>query len=67
MTVPGGMGGKDTVQEILRINPDAKIVVASGYSTDPVMAHYSEYGFRASLAKPFQLAELNTLIENLLK
>ena len=67
LTIPGGMGGKDAVQEILRINPDAKVVVASGYSNDPVMAHCQKYGFKASIAKPFQLAELNKLINEILE
>lgn len=66
LTIPGGMGGKDAVGEILKINPDAKVVVASGYSNDPVMAHYQDYGFKASIAKPFQLAELNKLINEVL-
>ena len=67
LTIPGGMGGKDTIKEILRIDPQAKVVVASGYSNDPVMARYRQYGFRASIAKPFQIAELNTLINDLLQ
>ncbi len=67
LTIPGGMGGKDTVPEILKINPNAKVVVASGYSNDPVMAHYQDYGFTASIAKPFQLAELSKLVNAILQ
>ncbi|MEN8140779.1 MAG: PAS domain S-box protein [Thermodesulfobacteriota bacterium] len=66
LTIPGGMGGKEAVGEILAINPAAKVVVASGYSTDPVMANYQEYGFMASISKPFQLAELLQLLSKLL-
>lgn len=58
LTIPGGMGGKEAVQEVLRINPDANVIVASGYSNDPVMAGYQEYGFKASIVKPFQMVEL---------
>ncbi|MCK5687528.1 PAS domain S-box protein [bacterium] len=67
LTIPGGMGSKDAVQEILRINPEAKAIVASGYSNDPVMANYKDYGFKASISKPFQLAELNELIIKVLE
>ena len=67
LTIPGGMGGKETVPEILKINPDAKVIVASGYSNDPVMARYQDYGFVASIAKPFQLAELNELIDEIIQ
>ncbi len=66
LTIPGGMGGKETVKEILRINPEAKVIVASGYSNNPVMAHYQKYGFTASIAKPFQLEDLNRLLDDII-
>ncbi len=66
LTIPGGMGGKAAVQEILKLNPRAKVVVASGYSNDPVMAHYKDYGFQASIAKPFQLTALHQLVSSIL-
>ena len=67
LTIPGGMGGKDGIKEILRINPDAKVVVSSGYSNDPVMAHYREYGFKASIAKPFLMTELSKIVNTVLE
>lgn len=66
LTIPGGMGGQDTVVEILRIDPKAKVVVASGYSNDPILANCQEYGFKAAISKPFELSELNKLINSLL-
>ena len=62
LTIPGGMGGKETAQKLLQLDPEAKLIVASGYSNDPVMAGYSEYGFRAAVAKPFTLKELRKAI-----
>ena len=62
LTIPGGMCCKESVQHILNINPDAKVIVASGYSNDPVMADCKEYGFSASVAKPFDLKELKKAI-----
>ncbi|MBN2809917.1 MAG: PAS domain S-box protein [Deltaproteobacteria bacterium] len=62
LTIPGGMGGQQTAQKILQINPQAKIIVSSGYANDPIMADYAEYGFCAALAKPFQLQELKQTI-----
>ncbi|HHB77372.1 MAG TPA: transporter substrate-binding domain-containing protein, partial [Desulfobulbus sp.] len=53
LTIPGGMGGKEAVQEILALNPEARVIVTSGYSNDPVMANFRQYGFQASLLKPF--------------
>ncbi|WP_049824372.1 PAS domain S-box protein [Desulfurivibrio alkaliphilus] len=66
LTVPGGMGGQEAVKEILALDPEAKAVVASGYSHDPVMANYTDYGFQAALAKPFDLQELVRLLNKLL-
>jgi len=67
LTIPGGVGGKEAAKEILSIDPDAKIIVSSGYSTDPVMANYLEYGFKGRLSKPFQLEELRKEVNRLMK
>ena len=66
LTIPGGMGGQDAAKEILKVDPDARIIVSSGYSTDPVMANYWKYGFRAALAKPIVLDELKKVILSVL-
>ncbi len=66
LTIPGGMGGKEAAQEILALNPEAKIIVTSGYSNDPVMANYREYGFQESLLKPFDLRKLRKVILSVL-
>ncbi len=66
LTIPGGMGGQEAVQEILKINANAKVIVSSGYSTDPVMANYGEFGFVASISKPFNLDELSNTLKNVL-
>ncbi len=31
MTIPGGMGGKEAVTKLLEIDPEAKVIVSSGY------------------------------------
>ena len=65
LTIPGGMGGKETVGEILAVDPNAKVVVSSGYSNDPIMVQCKEYGFSAAIAKPFDLQSLKKIIESL--
>ena len=62
LTVPGGMGGKDAVQELLRIDPNVKAIVSSGYSNDPVMADFRRYGFAGIVKKPFQVHELTDVL-----
>ncbi len=66
LTIPGGIGGREAVQDILAIDPDAKVIVASGYFNDPVMADYREHGFMAAVSKPFNLDELRRAIASVL-
>jgi PAS domain S-box-containing protein len=63
LTIPGGMGGKDAIKKIHKIDPEAKVIVSSGYSNDPVMANFSEYGFCAAMVKPFQMRELMEFVD----
>ena len=62
LTIPGGMGGKEVIKELLVFDPEVKAIVSSGYSKDPVMANYQEYGFSAVLAKPLRLEEVARVI-----
>lgn len=66
ITVPGGMGGEEAIKEILKINPEAKCIVSSGYAHDPVMANYKDYGFIAVAPKPYTLTEMEDIINQVL-
>ena len=62
LTIPGGMGGKDAVKELLEIDPDVTAIVSSGYSNDPVMANFKEHGFCGAVPKPFRPGELANML-----
>lgn len=66
LTIPGGMGGQEAVKKILAIDSDAKVVVSSGYSNDPVMAKFKDYGFCSAIVKPYQLQELSKVISQII-
>ncbi len=67
LTIPGGMGGKETVQKILSIDSSAKAIVCSGYSNDSVMAQFSDYGFKGALNKPYSISELDEILNKTLE
>jgi PAS domain S-box-containing protein len=66
LTIPGGMGGKEAVQKLLEIDPQAKVIVSSGYATDPIMSEYKKYGFKAVIAKPYSVKQLQETLSGLL-
>ncbi len=66
LTVPGGMGGTVALQKMLMIDPKVKAVVSSGYSNDPVMGDFSQYGFVAVLPKPYGAEDVGSLLETIL-
>jgi len=67
LTIPGGEGGKEVISELKEINPDVRAVVSSGYSSDPIMALYKEYGFSGVLPKPYSIEEFSEVLYGLLK
>ncbi len=67
LTVPGGMGGKDTVKKLLKIDPEIKAIVSSGYSDDPVLSNFQEYGFKGMMPKPFESRLLSKVLHEVLQ
>ena len=67
LTVKGGMGGKDAVKALLKIDPQVKAIVSSGYSNDPVMTDFKAYGFTGALHKPNTKKELIAVLKNITK
>ena len=67
LTIPGGMGGKETMQKLLDIDPYVKGIVSSGYSNDPVMAEFGKYGFSGVITKPFKIEELGEILRKILE
>ncbi len=66
LTIPGGMGGKETMTRLKKIDPRVKAIVSSGYSNDPIMADFRKYGFVDVLNKPYTVENLShTVLQHL--
>ena len=66
LTIKGGMGGKEAVKALLGVAPEARVIVSSGYSKDPVMSNYKKYGFSGVIAKPFTIAALSRVMNRVI-
>jgi CheY-like chemotaxis protein len=67
LSVPNGLGGKETIELLRNVDPEVKAVVSSGYTNDPVVQDFSRYGFRERLTKPYNIKEMKNLLENVIK
>ena len=63
LTIPGGMGGEEAVKKLLAIDPDAKAIVSSGYSTGPIMSDFKAYGFSGVITKPYRIADMGATLQ----
>jgi PAS domain S-box-containing protein len=66
LTIPGGLGGKETISRLTQIDPEVKAIVSSGYSNDPIMAEYWKYGFKGFVPKPYKVQQLSKALHDLL-
>lgn len=66
LTIPGGMGGEKAIKKLIKIDPGIKAIVSSGYSDDPVMSSFREYGFSGVLLKPYIIQELSEVLHKVM-
>jgi PAS domain S-box-containing protein len=66
LTVPGGMGGMEALQQMQTIDPAVRAIVSSGYSSDPVLANYRSCGFSGRVAKPYEIADFGRVLREVL-
>jgi PAS domain S-box-containing protein len=67
LTVPGGMGGKETITILRELDPSVRAIVSSGYSIDPVMADYRSFGFCGVVAKPYAVDDIKEVIQSIME
>jgi CheY-like chemotaxis protein len=66
LTIPGGMGGIETLRRIRELNPSVIAILASGYATTGDTSEYESAGFAGTLSKPFYINEISQMLDRLL-
>jgi len=67
LTIPGGMGGREAIFRLLKIDPKVKAIVTTGYASDPILADFKKCGFSGVLVKPFGLVDVIKLLTDLIE
>ncbi len=65
LVIPG-MGGKKCYEEILKINPQAKILIVSGYSVNGPGKEAMEAGAKGFVGKPFDVSHMLETVRDIL-
>ncbi len=66
LTIPGGMGGEETIKRLFEIDPEVKAIVSSGYADNPVMSDHRRYGFKTVLAKPYNAKKMSKAVHDVM-
>jgi PAS domain S-box-containing protein len=67
LTVPGGMGGEEAMQKVLKMDPRAQGIVSSGYADDTIVTNYKEFGFSGVIKKPYRVEDFNKVFRDIFK
>jgi signal transduction histidine kinase/ActR/RegA family two-component response regulator len=67
LTIPGGMGGAQTLEELQKLDPSVKAIVSSGYSKDAVLSNFRAHGYRGMVSKPYDAEGLARAVARVLK
>ena len=61
-----GMGGKQCIEKLSEIDPDVKVIVASGYSIDGLTRGVLEEKTKGIVKKPYDIAQMLTAVREAL-
>ena len=67
LTVPGGLGGRETLDMMRALDADVRAIASSGYSNSPVMSDFASYGFQGMVTKPYRVEELARTLADVLR
>jgi signal transduction histidine kinase len=67
LTVRGGMGGLETLEQLRRLTPEVRAIASSGYSDSPVLADHARHGFAGILPKPYRFTDLALVLRTVVQ
>jgi DNA-binding NtrC family response regulator len=62
-----GMGGDKCLRGLLELNPEAKVLMASGYSVNEAAKEAIDAGAKGFVAKPYQVKEMLGIVRQVLE
>ncbi|MBM3855226.1 MAG: response regulator, partial [Verrucomicrobia bacterium] len=66
LTVVGGMGGEECFEELRKLDPEVRAIVASGYDNEDMARQFLDKGFLGYLAKPYRVTDLGKVLKAIL-
>ncbi len=67
LTVPGGVGGRQAMEQLLKIDPAVRAIVSSGYSNDQVLSDHRAHGFKGMVLKPYEIGDVAKVVQRVLR
>jgi CheY-like chemotaxis protein len=66
MLMPPGMDGLETYQELLKINPNQKAIIASGFAENDRIKEAIDLGVSQCIKKPYTISEVGSVVKTIL-
>ena len=67
LNIDEGLDGRETIKQLLNIDPDVKIIATSGDIYDPVMENCDKFGFVAAISKPYSINTLKKTLDEVIR
>ena len=67
MTLPGGLSGEDTFDELRRLDPEIRSIATSGYFDDDSHERFIDGGFAGLLPKPYTAEMLSKILHDVIR
>lgn len=66
LTIPGGMGAKETIGVLSSFDPNVRAIISSGYSSNSIVTDFAEHGFKGAIVKPYGVKELSSILNSII-